>query len=143
VPSFEEREAVFPDFSSPDSLFIGRTFYFTTMLDGDQRPGNDAMSIKCMTLSDEVYSYYGGEAPVIDGYIDPDEEWDDAYTFDCSNIFGWKGGPQGPGAAYAYFKNDDDFLYVCVRCLRPGRATTATRSASASTRTTSALGPPA
>ncbi|MCX6841103.1 MAG: hypothetical protein NTX53_02290, partial [candidate division WOR-3 bacterium] len=114
VAAGESTLAEFADFTIPDSLFIGRTFAFETFLTGDQRPFNNAKSIKTMTLSDEVYSYYSptDAAPVIDGYIDPPDEWADAYTFDCSNIFGWKGVPQGPGAAYATFKNDADFVYI-------------------------------
>jgi|GEM_PF-1002766 len=104
--------AEYDDITIPDSLFIGRTFAFETFLAGDQRPFNNYKALKTMTLADEVYSYADMPAPVIDGYIDPSDEWADAYTFDCSNIFGWKGIPQGPGAAYAYFKNDDDYLYV-------------------------------
>jgi hypothetical protein len=115
VATGESTAAVFPDFNIPDSLFIGRTFAFQTYLAGDQRPYNDAKSIKTMTLSDKVYSYAGATVPVIDGYIDPPDEWADAYTFDCSNIFGWKGMPQGPGAAFAYFKNTADYVYICVR----------------------------
>jgi hypothetical protein len=115
VASGAEALATFPDFTIPDTLFIGRTFAFETFLAGDQRPFNNAKSIKTMTLSDEVYSYAGATPPVIDGYIDPPDEWADAYTFDCSNIFGWKGVAQGPGAAYAYFKNTDDYLYICFR----------------------------
>jgi len=114
LASGESTEVVFPTFGIPDSLFIGRTFAFRTLLVGDQRPNNDAKSLRTMTLSDEVYSYAGMPAPEIDGYMSPGE-WDDAFSFDCSNIFGWSGVPQGPGAAYAYFKNDAGYLYVAVK----------------------------
>ena len=107
-------EVVFPDLTIPDSLFIGRVLAFRTELPGDQRPYNDGKTLKTMTLSDEVYSNAGMPAPVIDGYMDAGE-WDNAYTFDCSNIFGWRGAPQGPGAAQAWFKNDANYLYVAFK----------------------------
>jgi hypothetical protein len=63
--------------------------------------------------SNQVNSYAGATAPVIDGYLDVDE-WADAFSFDCSNFLGWGGVSYGPGVAYAYFMNDISFLYVAV-----------------------------
>jgi hypothetical protein len=109
----DSAEVVFADYTVPDELFWGCVFDFYTALSGDERPGNDHGRLRAMTLSDEVYSYAGGSAPAIDGYLAAGE-WDDAYVFDCSNIFGWGGAIQGPGAAYAYMKHDGGHFYLAV-----------------------------
>ncbi|MFO7675263.1 MAG: T9SS type A sorting domain-containing protein [bacterium] len=114
VAAGESLEVSFDQYEIPDSLFIGRIFDFFTSLSGDQRPGNDHKVLRAMTLADTVYSYGGATAPAIDGYFAPGE-WDDAYEFDCSNIFGWGGAIHGPGKAYAYFKHDNNYWYTAYR----------------------------
>ena len=103
-------------FTTGSELWDGYRMTGYTVLPGDERPFNDTCVWHAMTTGDTVLSNAGGAEPTFDGRIAPGE-WDDAYRFDASNVFGWGGTSRPAGSAYVWFKHDNLNLYIA--CAMP------------------------
>ena len=102
------NEAVFMD----ETAVPTQNYYYavTVLLDETQETpySNLAMGYASTTSIVSEIDVYDGTAPTIDGEIS-EGEWDDAFRLDVSNyLLG-----NHFGDVVMYFKQDDDYLYVC------------------------------
>ncbi|MEO0081490.1 MAG: T9SS type A sorting domain-containing protein [candidate division WOR-3 bacterium] len=102
-----------PDWEVAALLWHGYTIDAYTDLSGDQNPNNDHRGMICLVTADTLFSnrIMTDAAPTIDGTMSPGE-WDEAYAFNASNVFGWFGTPHGPEAAYGWLLHDGNYLYM-------------------------------
>ena len=113
LPAFDTATVAWlTDWTPGGGLWQGYRVTVNTALEGDQAPRNDTARVGVIISPDTLFSYWkSGSWPYIDGYIETGE-WDQAYSFDASNVTGWRTGPQEPGSARGYFMHDSLWLYV-------------------------------